>query len=126
MGQLGQQLGIAIYDDVDTPRRMIDGDHDAIVDSVVAEFCEAFEALPGDVWYAERKGLEIANDEAYPNLVRYDSPTEIGSLSIEDVRFMIQVLPSIPSFLDYPRDQPYQFNVGSDTITMRWQTGNGH
>lgn len=124
IGQLGQQLGIAIYDDPAAARRMIAAE-DSGQDpwpgtSLVVHYGEAFDAIPADLWYAERNGWEVAGPEAHPFIARISDQRTFQTVRPEDVHLLIRLLPLVPRFLDHPRDAPFVAGKGRHAIELRW------
>ena len=121
MGQLGQSLGLALLDGVETVEEMLGGNERAMAGrSVSLEFGEAFEAMPVDLWYHERMGFELAGPEAYPCLFRVGKKMTPEPLSEEDVRVLIQLLPHIPRFLDHPRGKDFEVSGGGQRLRLSW------
>ncbi|MEZ6087203.1 MAG: tetratricopeptide repeat protein [Pirellulaceae bacterium] len=121
MGQLGQELGIAVYDDPQVARAMLETMNPQMdFDAIVVHYGEVFETISVDCWYHERKGWPLASEEAYPFVARVAGGRKMMTATPEDIHVLTQLLPHVPRFLDHPRDQPFHVSSGNDKIVFQW------
>ncbi|QEG39931.1 tetratricopeptide repeat protein [Roseimaritima ulvae] len=121
MGQLGQEFGIALYDDPAVATQMLEDPDPTFegIDTLVVHFNEAFDAVPVDCWYRERNNWALAGPEAHPFVARF-SDGELKAIERQDVDVIMQTLPHIPRFFDHPADQSLTVGEGPQQINFRW------
>ena len=121
IGQLGQEFGIAVYDSPSAAQRiMTESVDETNYRSIVVHYGEEFDTIPVDTWHRERNGWEVAGKEAHPFVARIVNPRQIDCVSAEDVRVLMGILPSVPRFLDHPRDTAMEVEGRFGKITFKW------
>lgn len=122
IGQLGQELGLALYDEPEAIKRAIAKDDMSNMNAVVIHFGEAFEAIPVDLWYLERNDLRVAGPEGYPFVSRVRSGRTLVCPSAADLTVLGSVLKHLLRFLDHPQDRPMQVDpqANSQGMTFEW------
>ena len=124
IGQLGQELGIAVYDDPRAARQLIGagnrGNEMTCCGAAVVHFREDFDTIPVDQWYRERNAWAVAGSEAHPFVARIVDMKTIGCMSGDDVRTLMQILPAVPRFLDQPRNIPFELDERDGKVTLEW------
>jgi len=122
MGQLGQQLGVNLFDNLDDARAIAtDRDSARYLNAAVIQYDEAHGAVPADVWNIERMGWELAGEQAYPFIVRIEKGKRFVSVTNEDLRVLNDILPHIPRFLDHPEDQIFEVIESGKRIQFGWK-----
>ncbi len=122
MGQLGQQLGLNLFDNLDDARAIAtQGDSSRYLSAAVIQYDEAHGAVPADVWNIERMGWELASEQAYPFIVRLEKGKRFVSVTSEDLRVLNDILPHIPRFLDHPEDQAFEVTESGKQIKFGWK-----
>ncbi len=124
IGQLGHELGLALYDEPEAIQRAIAEDDLSNMNAVVIHFGEAFETIPVDLWYIERNNLKVAGPEGYPFLTRVRSGRDLVCPSSADLKVLGSVLKHLLRLLDHPRDEPMQVDPQADSqgMTFKWIT----
>jgi hypothetical protein len=124
IGQLGQELGLALYDEPEAIQRAIAEDDLSNMNAVVIHFGEAFETIPVDLWYIERNDLRVTGPEGYPFVSRVRSGRDLVCPSLADLTVLGSVLKHLLRFLDHPRDAPMQVDPQADSqgIRFKWIT----
>lgn len=122
MGQLGQQLGLNLFDNPDDARAIATHrDTSRYLNAAVIQYDEAHGAAPADVWSIERMGWEVASEQAYPFVVRMKDGKRFIPVTSEDLRVLNDILPHIPRFLDHPDDQPFDVTESGKQIQFGWK-----
>jgi hypothetical protein len=124
IGQLGQELGLALYDDPEAIKRSIAEDDMSNMNAVMIHFGEAFETIPVDLWYMERNNLRVAGPEGYPFVSRVRSGQDLVCPSATDLTVLGSVLRHLLRFLDHPPDEPMHVDAKTDSqgMTFEWIT----
>ncbi|MGB7346265.1 MAG: hypothetical protein WBD20_18750 [Pirellulaceae bacterium] len=121
LGQLGQELGLALYDQPADARRFMETEDASLLNGVVIHFAEMFEAIPVDMWYLERHSWPVANTEAYPFITRIRHGRDIMCPSASDLDALCEIMKHTSRFLDHPRDQPLRVDgAKGEKIEFQW------
>jgi tetratricopeptide (TPR) repeat protein len=115
MGQMGQTLGLATYDDLSELRNlMVRGQDDAEArteSGLTMLYGEAFEIAVRDLVAAERHGWPVASPEAYPLAVRLEGG-QIRQPRPEELELLTACLRRVPDYLER-RDEEWTAVAGT-------------
>ena len=126
MGQLGETLGLSMIDGVEAAQAMI-RDEVGMMDlsAISIQFGEAFDATPLEFWQMETRGYEVANQEAYPLLMKIEAGGRPHLLNAGEIRMVIEVMNQLPAFLQQGRRvKAVEHGVGTASqLEMAWVDG---
>jgi hypothetical protein len=132
MGQSGLTTGLALYEDLDTLRRLWAGagDNEAQARQTVATtvtFGEESDIPVADLEAAQQYGWEVARPDAYPTVFHKERGLSIRPPLAWELELMAGCLRAIPDFVNRrPQDDPTREEVtvpvasGDLTLTLSW------
>ncbi len=104
MGQMGLELGLALYEDLDVIGRILaddtsEQDRRRGTSALSLMYTEAFHVAPKDLEAAERYRWPVAGPEAYPIVIRINPGMAIRSPLVWELELLEACLRSIPEFV---------------------------
>ncbi|WP_197443981.1 DUF6930 domain-containing protein [Maioricimonas rarisocia] len=104
MGQLGMELGLALYEDPGLLQRLVAGqisDEEMArqMSSLTLSYSEKYDMAPDDVDAIETHGWPVADDQAWPNVVRINPGISRRAALPWEVELLIACLRAIPTTL---------------------------
>ncbi|MFG0336055.1 MAG: DUF6930 domain-containing protein [Maioricimonas sp. JB049] len=104
MGQLGIELGLALYEDPGLLQRLVSGqisDEEMArqMSSLALSYSEKYDMAPDDVDAIEKHGWPVADDQAWPNVVRINPGISRRAALPWEVELLIACLRAIPTTL---------------------------
>ncbi|MEW4530926.1 hypothetical protein [Maioricimonas sp. JC845] len=104
MGQLGMELGLALYEDLRLLQRMVAGqisDEELArqMSSLALSYSERFDMAPDDVKAIEEHGWPVADDQAWPNVIRVNRGMSRRAALPWEVELLVACLRAIPTTL---------------------------
>ena len=112
MGQSGLATGLALYDDLDTLRRLFAGEDSDEENAQEGEatavtFGEESDIPVADLDAARRYGWEVARPDAYPSILHKERGTSIQPALAWELELMEACLRAVPGFVERHRqDDP--------------------
>jgi hypothetical protein len=125
MGQSGVEQGVAIYEDLATLQKMIEGNASEAenargMSAISMMFGEAFEISTHDLDAAEKHGWPVAGPEAYPLVMRVNPGPAIRPPLAWELELLEGCLRTIPEFLSKKQTSGSKSQeMSSGTLTMR-------
>ncbi len=120
MGQVGMCEGLALYEDYDKLRSMLNGESSDAEDAqsmsaLSLQFNEPFEIPNLDLHHLEKYGWPIAGPEAYPTIMRINPGLAIRPPLLWELRLMEACLRATPHFLAAASNEPCELKVNTST-----------
>ncbi len=105
MGQMGVQLGLALYEDLEFVRGMMQGrlsdeENARRTSALSLTFGEAFDISPVDYDAIQEHDWPVASDEAYPCVMRVNPGLALRTPLAWEIELLESCLRSIPQFLE--------------------------
>ena len=105
MGQMGMQLGIALYEDLELLQEILTGrmseqETARRTSALSLTFGEAFDISPEDYDAIEKHGWPVAAEEAYPSVMRVNPGFAIRTPLSWEIDLLEGCLRALPSFLE--------------------------
>jgi hypothetical protein len=124
MGQMGQTLGLATYDNLQELQSLMhrgqsDEEEVRTQSGLTMMFSEAFEIAVPDLMAAERYGWQVAGPEAYPLVVRLERGTFRPPQPAE-LEFLTACLRSLPEYLVHGRREWMRVPGSRRSLTLRY------
>jgi hypothetical protein len=121
IGQLGQELGLALYDSPDLARDFMNSQDASLMNALMIHFGEAFDTIPQDLWHLERNAWKVADSEAYPFISRVQNGDKLVCPSAGDMTALYETMRHATRFLDHPPSDPLAAKTADgDTVIFRW------
>jgi tetratricopeptide (TPR) repeat protein len=125
MGQLGMELGLALYEDPNLLRALLagsasDDENSRRTSGLSVTYGEAFDIAPRDLDAAERHGWTVAGPEAYPCVMRINPGLALRPPLVWELELLEACLRLIPKFAEQSATEYQQaVPVASGDLPLR-------
>jgi tetratricopeptide (TPR) repeat protein len=137
MGQSGMTRGLALYEDLDTIRRILSTDventadgHEAACTAVI--FGEEWDVCSEDVDAATKFGWPVARSDGWPSIIRTEGGTHLRQPLVWELSMVEACLRAVPNFVRVRKQgdpTPMEVTVAGESgplqMTLSWVAGNG-